>query len=38
MEKSVPVNVYTIMEDNNKSSIFPFSWGIFMKKSISLVK
>ena len=26
------------MEDNNKCSIFPFSWGIFMKKSINLVK
>ena len=37
-EKSIPINVYTIMEDNNKYSIFPFSWGIFMKKSINLVK
>ena len=36
--KSIPINVYTIMEDNNKCSIFPFSWGIFMKISINLVK
>ena len=36
--KGIPINVYTIMEDNNKCSTFPLSWGIFMKKSINLVK
>ena len=25
MEKGIPINVYTIMEANNKCSLFPFS-------------
>ena len=30
--KTVPINVYPIMEDNKKCSLFPFGWGIFMQK------
>ena len=36
--KSIPIKVYTIMEDNKKCSLFPFKLGCLMKKIISTVK
>ena len=36
--KSTPINVYTIMEDNKKCSLFPFKLSCLMQKIISTVK
>ena len=36
--KSIPINVYTIMEDNKKCSLFPFELSCLMQKIISTVK
>ena len=36
--KSIPINVYTIMEDNKKCSLFPFKLTCLMQKIISTVK
>ena len=36
--KSIPINVYTIMEDNKKCSLFPFKLSCLMQKIISTVK
>ena len=35
---SIPINVYTIMEDNKKCSLFPFKLSCLMQKIISTVK
>ena len=36
--KSIRINVYTIMEDNKKCSLFPFKLSCLMQKIISTVK
>ena len=36
--KSIPINVYTIMKDNKKCSLFPFKLSCLMQKIISTVK
>ena len=36
--KRIPINVYTIMEDNKKCSLFPFKLSCLMQKIISTVK
>ena len=36
--KIIPINVYTIMEDNKKCSLFPFKLSCLMQKIISTVK
>ena len=28
--KGIPINVYTILEDNKKCSLLPFRWGSFI--------
>ena len=38
MEKSIPINIYTIIGDNNKYSLFPFRLGSFMQTIITSVK
>ena len=36
--KSIPINVYTIMENNKKCSLFPLKWSCLRQKIISTVK
>ena len=36
--KSIPITVYTIMEDNKKCSLFPFKLNCLMQKIVSTVK